>query len=342
MQAIANTAALEELLSRPSDAAVLALAASDGDCIVLGAGGKIGPTLARMLRAGLNRLGLTSRKVIAVSRFSSESAARSLSAAGIEVIPCDLTRPEQIANLPDAPNVFYLVGQKFGTAQSPETTWVINTVVPALIAQRYCRSRIVALSTGCVYPFVPVDGPGANEDYPLTPLGEYANSCVGRERVLQYYSHANQTPLVLVRLCYAIDLRYGLLLDLAQQVYQEKPIDISVSATHVIWQGDANDRIIRCLARASYPPVAVNLTGLERLSIRSLASRLGELLQRSVTFVGKEETTAWLWDASKSYEWFGPPEVSIEKMLQLTAQWVQSGGSTHNLPTHFEVRDGKF
>ena len=342
MPPIQTIAELEDALSRPTPGVLETLRRIPGDVMVLGAGGKMGPTLARMVRRGFDAIGDSSRRVLAVSRFSSVAAARSLQEAGVETIACDLTDRDAIQNLPDAPNVISLVGQKFGTSDAPELTWITNTLVPALVAQRYATSRIVALSTGCVYPLVATDGPGSSENDPLLPPGEYANSCVGRERVFEYYAKRHGTPMVFVRLCYAIDLRYGVLLDLAQRVFHGQPIDLSMGATHVIWQGDANARIIQCLDHTATPPVAVNVTGLERLSICALAARLGQLLGRDAQFEGTEAATAWLWNAQRSYDWFGPPTVPIEEMLQATADWVRHGGETLNLPTHFEVRDGTF
>lgn len=342
MTPITTVVELDEALSRPTPGVLEILQRRSGDVIVLGAGGKMGPTLARMLRRAFDTIGDSSRRAIAVSRFSSAAAAQSLRQAGVDTIPCDLTSQQQIRNLPDAPNVIYLVGQKFGTQESPELTWITNTVVPALVAERFAGSNIVALSTGCVYPLVASSGPGSTEDDPLGPPGEYANSCVGRERVFEYYSKRDQTPIVFVRLCYAIDLRYGVLLDLAQQVAHSQPIDLSMAATHVIWQGDANARIIQCLDHTQVPPVAVNITGRDRLQIKELAVRLGELLDRKVQFTGEPGPTAWLWNAQRSYDWFGPPTVTIEEMLQATAHWVKHAGPTLNRPTHFEVRDGNF
>lgn len=342
MKQIQTTGDLDDALSEPGDGVLRMLTQVQGDVIVLGAGGKMGPTLARMVRRGFNTIGQPSRRVVAVSRFSSPEAAHSLQQSGVETIACDLTDREAISRLPHAPNIICLVGQKFGTSDTPELTWLTNTLVPALVAEHYAKSRIVALSTGCVYPLVATDGPGSCENDPLEPHGEYANSCVGRERVFEYFSKRHATPMVLVRLCYAIDLRYGVLHDLAQKVLNRQPIDLSMGATHVIWQGDANARIIQCLEHTAVPPVAVNLTGRDRLQIRTLASRLGELMNCDVQFTGKEAPTAWLWNADRSYDWFGPPSVSIEDMLQATAAWVLKGGETLNRPTHFEVRDGKF
>ena len=342
MNPIHSVTELDDALSAPTAGVLDVLRSVPGDIIVLGAGGKMGPTLATMIRRGMDAIGEAARRVVAVSRFSSDTAAESLRHAGVETISCDLMDRAAVQHLPDAPNVISLVGQKFGTRSAPELTWVANTLVPAIVADRFAKSRIVALSTGCVYPLVSTNGPGAAEDVPPGPPGEYANSCVGRERVLEHFSKSNRTPMVFVRLCYAIDLRYGVLLDLALQVFQRQPIDISMGATHVIWQRDANARVIQCLARTAVPPVAVNVTGRDRLSIRVLATRLGELLDRDVRFTGDEAPTAWLWDAQRSYDWFGPPTVCIDEMLEATASWVLHGGETLNRPTHFEVRDGQF
>lgn len=341
MHPIQSITDLDDALSEPTPGVLQTLQRISGDIIVLGAGGKMGPTLTRMIRRGCDAIGDT-RRVMAVSRFSSPAAALALQRSGVETITADLTDRQQLHALPDAPNVISLVGQKFGTSDTPDLTWIANTIVPALIAERFATSRIVALSTGCVYPLVPVSEPGCAEDHPLGPPGEYSNSCVGRERVYEYFSKRDQTPIVLVRLCYAIDLRYGVLLDIAQQVYAGNPIDLAMGATHVIWQGDANARIIQCLEHAAVPPVAVNITGLDRLPIRSLATRLAQLLNVNVSFAGIEGPTAWLWDAQRSYDWFGPPTVTLDEMLHAMANWVLRDGETLNRPTHFEVRDGKF
>lgn len=333
---------LEEALSQPMAGVLETLRLVSGNIIVLGAGGKLGPSLARMIRRGCDEIGESSRRIFAISRYSSAAAAESMRRAGVETIACDLTDRIAVERLPDAPNVIFLVGQKFGTHDAPEQTWITNTLVPAIIAERYARSRIVALSTGCVYPLVSIEGPGASEDDPLGPPGEYANSCVGRERVFQHYSKINQTPMVFVRLCYAIDLRYGVLLDIAEKVYHRRPIDVGMGWAQVIWQGDANARIIQCLLHTAVPPAIVNVTGADRLSIRALAIRLGELLDRDVEFLGQEAPTAWVWNAQRSYEWFGPPTVSVDEMLQATVDWVLRGGATLNRPTHFEERDGRF
>ena len=333
---------LEDALSQPAPGVLDTLRALDGDVLVLGAGGKMGPTLARMARRALEEIGHRQRRVIAVSRFSSANAARSLQAHGVETIACDLMDRAAVAALPDAANVIFMAGQKFGARTAPELTWVMNTLVPAIVAERYARSRLVVFSTGCVYPLVSTDGPGSREGDALGPPGEYANSCVGRERVFTHFAKERGTRALLFRLCYAIDLRYGVLCDVATKVARGEPVDVAMGAANVIWQGDANARAIQCLAHTASPPVALNVTGLERVSIRSLAQRFGELLDRAPIITGQESNTAWLWDAARSYELFGPPTVSLDEMIAATAQWVRQGGATLGKPTHFEVRDGQF
>jgi nucleoside-diphosphate-sugar epimerase len=235
-----------------------------------------------------------------------------------------------------------MAGQKFGTSDAPELTWGMNTLVPAIVAERFAKSRLVVFSTGCVYPLVPVDGPGSREDDALGPPGEYANSCVGRERVFSYFAKQNGTRMLMFRLCYAIDLRYGVLCDVASKVLQGLPVDVTMGTANVIWQGDASARAIQCLAHAATPPTVLNVTGIERVSIRSLAQRFGELLEREPIIIGRESDTAWIWDASRSYELFGSPTVSLEEMIEATAQWQRHGGAMLGKPTHFEVRDGNF
>ena len=302
----------------------------------------MGPTLARMVRRALDEIGHGQRQVFAVSRFSSAAVATELERHGVRTIACDLMDRAAVQALPDAPNVIFMAGQKFGTSDAPELTWVMNTLVPAVVAERYAHSRIVVFSTGCVYPLVPTDGPGSREEDALGPPGDYANSCVGRERVFTHFANAQGTSALLYRLSYAIDLRYGVLLDVAQKVAHEVPVDVTMGAANVIWQGDANARAIQCLARTATPPPALNVTGMERVSIRALAERFGELLDRVTLIAGIEGPTAWLFDASRSYEWFGPPTVSLDEMIEATAQWVRHGGTTLGKPTYFEVRDGQF
>ena len=339
---IPTEAALEYVLSRPTLGVMDTLRQIEGDVLVLGASGKMGPTLARMLRRAMDTLGQTQRRVIAVARFSSTGSEAKLREHGVETLACDLTDRAAVAALPDAPNVIFMVGQKFGTRDAPELTWVVNTIVPAIIAERYAKSRIVVFSTGCVYPLVPADSSGAKESDPLTPPGEYANSCVGRERIFEHFSKTHGTRIAMFRLCYAIDLRYGVLHDIAQKVWRGEPVDVSMGFANVIWQGDANARAIQCLALADHPPVALNVTGLYPQIIRHVALRFGELLGKTPQLVGRESAQAWIWDASKSYALFGPPTVNEEELIVATAEWVQHGGSSLGKPTHFEVKDGQF
>jgi nucleoside-diphosphate-sugar epimerase len=342
MHPIRSVADLEDALSQPTPGVLEALRSIDGDVIVLGAGGKMGPTLARMLRRGLDAIGHRSRRVIAVSRFSSSSAAAGLQAHGVETIACDLLDRDAVATLPDAANVIFMAGQKFGTSDRPEVTWAMNTLVPGLAADRYRHSRTVVFSTGCVYPLSAVGGPGSHEDDPLGPPGDYANSCVGRERVYEFFARLHQTPVVMYRLSYAIDLRYGVLCDVATKVAQGLPVDVTMPAANVIWQGDANARAIQCLTKAAVPPTAVNVTGLEPVSIRWLAGQFGDRLGRPPVLTGAEADSAWLFDARRSYEWFHAPLVGIDEMIDAQAEWIRCGGATLGKPTHYEVRDGQF
>lgn len=333
---------LEYELSRPTLGVLETLQALDGDVMVLGAGGKMGPTLARMVRRGFDKIGHKQRRVIAVSRFSSANASQSLRRQGVETIVCDLTDRAAVSALPEVGNIIFMAGQKFGTSEAPELTWVMNTLVPAIVAERFAQSRIVVFSTGCVYPLVAASGPGSREGDALGPPGEYANSCVGRERVFTHFAKQSGTRALMFRLCYAIDLRYGVLCDVAKKVAQGLPVDVTMGAVNVIWQGDANARAIQCLAHTVSPPRALNVTGMERVSIRSLAHQFGGLLDCAPVITGKESEVAWLWDASRSHELFGAPSVSLEEMIEATARWERQGGATLDKPTHFETTDGKF
>ena len=342
MNTIQTIDELECELSRPTEGVLDTLHALDGDVMVLGAGGKMGPTLARMVRRAFDAIGHKQRRVIAVSRFSSANASQSLWQHGVETIVCDLTDRAAVSALPEVVNIIFMAGQKFGTSEAPELTWVMNTLVPAIVAERFAQSRIVVFSTGCVYPLVPASGPGSHEGDALGPPGEYANSCVGRERVFTHFAKQSGTRALMFRLCYAIDLRYGVLCDVAQKVAQGLPVDVTMGAVNVIWQGDANARAIQCLAHTASPPRALNVTGMERVSIRSLAHQFGDLLDCAPVITGKESEVAWLWDASHSHELFGAPSVSLEEMIEATARWQRQDGATLDKATHFETTDGKF
>ena len=329
---------LEERLSRPSAGVQAALASLDGDVLVLGAGGKMGPTLARMARRALP----AGREVLAVSRFSSAPARAALEHHGVRTIPCDLLDPAAIAKLPDAANVVFMAGQKFGTGDAPGLTWMTNAVLPAFVAARYPRSRIVVFSTGCVYGLSAPDGGGSREDDRLDPPGEYANSCVARERVFAHHARLNGTPMLMFRLNYAIDLRYGVLHDVATKVWRDEPFDVTTGHVNVIWQGDANARALESLARVANPPEVLNVTGRETVSTRWLAEQFAAAFGKTARITGTEAATVWLANASKSLAWFGEPTVSLAEMIALQADWIRSGGGSLGKPTHFEARDGKF
>lgn len=334
-------AELDEMLSRPRDATVAALRACPGDVIVLGAGGKMGPSLARMVVRAAAEAGGT-RRVIAVSRWSSPSAAHILNECGVETVQADLLDAAAVRGLPDAANVIFMAGQKFGTADAPSATWAMNTMVPTHCAERYRDARIVAFSTGNVYPLVPVTSGGARETDSVGPVGEYAASCVGRERIFEFASARWGTRCAIMRLNYAIDLRYGVLVDLATRIVGGDAIPLAMGHVNVIWQGDANRVAIECLARASAPPFVVNVTGREVLSVRALGTALGARLGREPRFEGSERPDALLSDTTRMLDVFPPPETSVDSMLDLVAEWVGSGGALLGKPTHFEARDGRF
>ena len=328
---------LDELLSRPSAALAHDLERVPGDILVLGVGGKMGPTLARMAKRAA-----PGKRVIGVARFSQAGVRDQLTAHGIECIEADLLSRDALARLPEAPNVVFMAGRKFGSTCSEWVTWAMNAHVPALVAERYAGSRIVAFSTSCVYPFVSTSGSGATEDMPPTaPSGEYANSCVARERLFQHFSHQHGTPGRLLRLSYAIDMRYGVLHDVAQKVWQRAPIDLAMGHANVIWQGDASDWSLRALGACTTPATPLNVSG-PMIRIREVAEGLGRRLGIDPVFAGAEAPTAWLVDCSQAFALFGPPQVSLDTMLDWTADWVRGGGESLGKPTHYEARDGRY
>ncbi len=332
-----DVAALEDALSHPSQALIDTLATVPGDIMVLGVGGKMGPTLARMAKRAA-----PGKKVIGVARFSEAGLRQRLEGQGIECIEADLLSREAIAALPQVDNIVFMAGRKFGSTGSEWLTWAMNAHVPALVAERFRNSRIVAFSTACVYPFVGTATDGATEDVPPTaPSGEYANSCVARERMFEHFSHQHGTPGRLIRLSYAIDMRYGVLHDVAQKVLHREPVDLAMGHANIIWQGEANDWTLRALAHCDTPTTPLNLSG-PKISIREVAQALGRRLGIEPVLLGQEAPTAWLIDSSQAYALFGPPQVSLETMLDWTADWVRRGGASLGKPTHYEARDGKY
>ena len=332
---------LEERLSRPTQADTAAMAALDGDLLIVGISGKMGPSLARLAKRACEQAGVE-KKILGVARFSQPGAREFFKTYGIETRACDLLDRDDLANLPDYPNVVFMAGQKFGTSGNQPLTWATNTYLPALAAERFRDARIVSFSTGNVYPLTPVAAGGSSEDDVTGPVGEYAQSALGRERMFSYFSAKHQTPIAILRLNYAIDLRYGVLRDVAEKVLDRRPIDLVMGHANVIWQRDANSVALRAFAHCSSPPFVLNLTGIETVSVRSLAEKFGKLWGVEPIFEGAESTTALLSDASRCRRMFGPPEVSLEEMIGWTAHWVGRGGRGLGKPTHFESRSGEF
>lgn len=333
---------IELLLSTPTPAVVAAVARLAGDFALLGVGGKMGTTTAVMLRRALDAAGRPDARVYGVSRFSRPEARRELEELGVRTVSCDLTDAAQVAALPDAPNVLFLAGQKFGTDGAPELTWLQNTYVPALVAQRYRTARTVVFSTGCVYPYAATDGAGSNERDEVAFLGDYAASCVGRERVFTHFSKQFGTPQLIYRLYYATELRYGVLVDIAQKVLGGEPIDVTMGAFNCIWQGDACARAILCLEHTATPPRLLNVTMHEKCRIRDVAAEFGRRFGREPLLTGQEAGAAWIADARECERLFGPPETSVAQMMDLIADYLRDGGRLLGKPTHFETRDGKF
>ena len=336
--------ALEERLSRPPSGVMGVLGRTGGDLLILGAGGKMGPSLARMARRALDSLGgaHAARRVVAASRFSDPAARRQLEAHGVETAVVDLLDRTSVAGLPDAQLVVYMAGLKFGASDAPARMWATNTVAPALVAERYAGARVVAFSTGNVYPRTPAPGRGALEDHALTPLGEYANACVGRERVLEWACERAGSPLALVRLSYAVDLRYGILVDVAQRVRADEPIDVRTAWVNVIWQGDANAQALQCFAVAAKPAFVVNVTGPEALGVADLARRYGRAFRREPRLVGTAASDALLSDTARAQRLFGGADVPTAQLVDWVAEWLKGGGPTLGKPTKFEVRDGRY
>jgi len=331
---------LEELLARPSAADVDFARSLGGDVIVLGAGGKMGPSLARRVRRAIDAAGAKHR-VLAVARFSDPRLAQALERDGIETIACDLLDPGQVAALPRVPNVLFLAGRKFGSSGRPDLTWVQNVVVPSLVAPHFRDSRIVVFSTGNVYPLVGPGGSGATEQDPVGPVGEYAQTCLGRERVFEHAARERGTRSVLFRLFYSVDLRYGTLVDLARAVLAGEPVDLRASHVNAIWQGDANSYAFRGLGLCVSPPQPLVVTGTESVSVRAVAEGFGRRFGRPVRYTGTPGP-ALLGDPSRCVSLLGPPEVDLARLVDWVAHWVERGGRSLGKPTHFEATDGRF
>lgn len=338
---IDNVEQLEELLSRPTPEVVEAMRRLEGDVIVLGVGGKIGPSLARMARRASDQAGVR-RRVIGVARFTSPELPNQLQAQGIETIRCELLDRRQLDALPEVPNVLYLAAMKFGATGQEARTWAMNAYLPGMVCEKFRASRIVAYSTGNVYGLVPVAGSGSRESDLPRPEGDYAQSCLGRERIFTHFSQTLGIRTSLLRLNYATEMRYGVLVDVGQQVLAGQPVDVTMGYYNAIWQGDSNAMTLRALEHVASPPSAFNLAGTEKLSVREVAEQFGRLLGRPVTFHGQEATDALLSDGSHGHELLGRPTVSAEQMITWIADWLTRGGSTHGKPTHFQTRDGKF
>jgi nucleoside-diphosphate-sugar epimerase len=331
-----NEDELDELLSRPTANDEAAVRSLEGPVLILGAGGKMGPTLAmRAKRAGAS-------EVIAVARFTSSGLRDRLGKAGVKTISADLLEHDVLYRLPDAPNIIFMAAMKFGTTGAEHLTWAMNTYLPGSVAERYRSSRIVSFSTGNVYPLVPVASGGATEETPTAPVGEYAQSALGRERMFQYGAQTAGTPGVILRLNYACELRYGVLLDIGRKVYERSPVDLTMGAANVIWQGDANSACLQALQYCVAPPLILNLTGPETLSVRWIAHEFGTRFGIEPRFHGEEASTALLSNSARAIGLFGYPTVNPVQMIEWIADWINHGGVTLGKPTHFQTRDGRF
>lgn len=338
---IENEEQLEAQLAAPNAADVASLRRISGDIIILGAGGKMGPSLTRRVKRAAEVAGVP-RRVIAVARFSAPEARADLERDGIETVACDLLDADEVAKLPACENVLFLAGRKFGSTERTDLTWAANTVVPVNVARRYVESRIVVFSTGNVYPFVGADSGGAVETDSPSPRGEYAQSCLGRERVFEYFAREHGTPMLIFRLNYAVDLRYGVLVDIARRVYANAPVDLTVAHFNTIWQGDANSYALRSLELCHTPPRLLNVTGAETIAVRAAAEFFAHRFGRNATFQGAESGQALLSNATLCRQLLGPPEVSLAELMEWVAHWIARGGPLLDKPTKFEVADGRF
>ncbi|WP_256012124.1 NAD-dependent epimerase/dehydratase family protein [Desertivirga xinjiangensis] len=336
-----NLKEFEESILEPSASLIKDIKSIEGDIMFLGIGGKMGPSMAKLAVKAIRLAGIKKR-VIGVSRFSSGSLRLELENEGIETIACDLLDEEALKNLPQVPNIIYLAGHKFGTTGNEDFTWAMNAFLPGLVSSHFKNSRIVAFSSGNVLPFVPVQEGGVSEEYSPEPVGEYAQSCLGRERIFEYFSKKNKTPILIYRLNYAVDFRYGVLVEIAKSVKEDRPIDLTTQNVNVIWQGDANEIALRSLLHCSSPAKILNVTGPEILSTRWLAEQFGELLGKKPEFINTGAGTALLNNASECHRLFGYPRTTIREAIEHTATWISNGGELWSKDTHFQERGGKF
>lgn len=338
---IANKAILEELLSKPTAEAVKMFSEIEGDIMFLGIGGKIGPTLARMAKRACEEAGVEKR-MYGVSLFESDQQQKQIEELGIKTIHGDLLDINFIKNLPKVKNVFFLAGMKFGSEENISLTWAVNSYMPALVADHFRDSNIVAFSTGCVYPLVSIESGGSLETDTPVPVGEYAQSCLGRERMFEYGSKQHQSKVCLIRLNYSVELRYGVLVDIAMKVKNQEPIDLSMGYFNVIWQGDVNDVVLRSLDICESPAKILNITGEETLSVHEVALEFGKLFGVTPEFYNEEAKTALLNNSELAFKLFGRPKVSTRQIITWIADWLSEGKDTLGKPTHYEVRDGKY
>jgi nucleoside-diphosphate-sugar epimerase len=341
MPTFASEADLDAFLSTPYPEDVEAVQRHPGDFLLLGAGGKMGPTLALRIARAIELAG-TAQRVFAASRFQDPLALNALQHPRIQTLSANLLDEAALAALPDCPNVVFLAGRKFGSAGDPSLTWAMNVYLPALVAQRFSQSRIVALSSGNIYPFSPAAGPGPSENSETDPIGEYAQTVRGRERMFTYFAAQQRTPTVLIRLNYAVEPRYGILSDIGQRILKNEPIDLSMAAVNCIWQGDANSVILRSLSLCAAPSAILNLTGPETLQTQALAEAIAKRLERPVSFTGMPSPNALLSNAARCVQLFGPPRTSTNEAIDHTCTWLREGGRLLGKPTHFEARDGRF
>lgn len=338
---IQNEDQLEDFLSQPDQRVTDTMGRMEGDLLLLGAGGKMGPSLARMAKRASVAAG-NDRRVIAVSRFGQSGLRERLDQWEVETVACDLLQENQLNALPRVANIIFMVGMKFGSEGAEPRTWAMNSWLPGAVMSRFPDSRVVAFSTGNVYGLTPIDGGGSREEDTPRPIGEYAMSCLGRERVIQFFRQQAAQPAALIRLNYACELRYGVLVDIGRQVWNDQPIDLAMGYFNTIWQTDANRITLRAFDHLAAPPRLLNLTGPERLSVREVAEDFGRCLGKTPHFQGRESETALLSDARRSLELFGPPSHSPQWLLRQIADWILQGGVALDKPTHFESRDGRF